>query len=573
MHIFLIDANGPFFRNYTKHRINWSKIPFDQFSEHPQILREKFAAIAIDLESFAQRVSGIGFNSVSFDDVAHLAPDRWLEPNINALIGLYQEQYRILFAICARYNLDVYITMDILSLTKGLREKIGADRNKARRFLARQVETLLQSFPEIKGIIARIGECDGKDVKGAFRSELLLRTPRQVNVLLKELLGVFEFYNRHLILRTWTVGAYRVGDFIWHKGTTARVLRGIDSPNFILSMKYGESDFFRYLPLNQHFFHFNVKKIIELQARREYEGCGEYPSFIGWDYEQYAQQLRNAENMVGICVWCQTGGWLPFRRLSFLEPSGIWNELNTFVTLKLFTHQWDVDRSVKEFAREIGCDQHQDLLELLRLSDHVIKELLYIEGVASQKIFFRRVRIPPLFSVFWNTILINDSVRSLLRALVADGQEAIESGYRALSSIEQMKVLAARLQFPVKDIQFMADTFALLALAREYYFLPYDNTIKKRIKKAKKQYKKKYPRGERPRYRIKTDFTPFTIRRQHLAWMLRISLRNRRGYRILDYLITLHLFSLAYRILTMLRPEAIPKFARKSAMGIGAIFR
>lgn len=573
MNIFLIDAIGPFFRDYAKHRINWSKIPFDRFSKDPQIFRKQFAAIRIDLEIFARRVSRIGFNSVSFDDVAHLAPDAWLEPHINDLIALYQEQYRVLFAICARYDLDVYITIDILSLTRGLKGKIGGDRKKARQFLCRQVETLFKSFPEVRGVIARIGECDGKDVKGEFKSELLLRTPRQVNALLRDLLPVFEFYDRQLILRTWTVGAYRVGDFIWHRGTTAKVLRGIDSENFILSMKYGESDFFRYLPLNKHFFRFKVKKIIELQARREYEGCGEYPSFVGWDYEQYAHQLRNAENMAGICVWCQTGGWLPFRRLSFLEPSAIWNELNSYVTLKLFKNQWDVDHSLEEYARDVGCDRHQDLLELLRLSDQVIKELLYIEGMASQKLFFRRVRIPPLFSVFWNSILINDSVRNLLRALVDDGQGAIEAGYKALDSIARMKALAARLQLPVEDIQFMADTFALLALAREYYFLPYDKTIKKRIKKAKRKYKKKYPRGDRPRYRIKTDYTPFAIRRQHLAWVLRISLRNRRGYRILDYLLTLHLFSLAYRMLIALRPEAIPKLARKSAMGIGAIFR
>jgi hypothetical protein len=49
------------------------------------------------------------------------------------------------------------------------------------------------------------------------------------------------------------------------------------------------------------------------------------------------------------------------------------------------------------------------------------------------------VRIPPLFSEFWNTILINDAVRSLLRALAADGREAIESGYKDLGSIERIK--------------------------------------------------------------------------------------------------------------------------------------
>lgn len=136
-----------------------------------------------------------------------------------------------------------------------------------------------------------------------------------------------------------------------------------------------------------------------------------------------------------------------------------------------------------------------------------------------------------------------------------------------------MKNLAAELELPVDDIKYMADTFKLLALAREYYFLPYNDELRKRIKKAKRKYKKQYPKDSRPRYRIKTDYTPFALRSGHLRWLLRISLRNKRGYRILDYLLTLHLLSVVYRLITRAKPEIVPDFARKSAMGIGAIFR
>ncbi len=146
------------------------------------------------------------------------------------------------------------------------------------------LEGLFAEFPEISGIIARIGEGDGRDVKGLLRSELCLRRPGQLNHLLKTLIPLFERENKRLILRNWTVGAYSIGDFIWHRKTLARVLAGIDSRVFVLSLKYGESDFFRYLNLNPHFFDTPVQKIVELQARREYEGCGEYPSFIGADY-------------------------------------------------------------------------------------------------------------------------------------------------------------------------------------------------------------------------------------------------------------------------------------------------
>ena len=115
-----------------------------------------------------------------------------------------------------------------------------------------------------------------------------------------------------------------------------------------------------------------------MQARRKYEGASEYPSFIGWDYQEYARQLEQANNMVGISVWCQTGGWLPFWRLAYLEGTGFWNELNSFVCIRLFKEKLEVEQAVVLFAASIGCHGPATPLELLRLSDEVIKDLLYI---------------------------------------------------------------------------------------------------------------------------------------------------------------------------------------------------
>lgn len=573
MDIFLIDAIGPFFQDLKKQRINWSKIPFHNLRVHHAEWDKQFGQIIRDMELFASRVSSVGYNSVSLDDVAHLAPDRWYEPHINQTIEKFREEYQLLFAIFHTYNLDIYLTMDVLSLTPRVKEKIAGSKERGIPFIRRQIESVFAHFPEIKGIIIRIGECDGKDVKGDFKSELFLRSPREVNRMLHELLPLFESCQRTLILRNWTVGAYPVGDFIWHRRTTARVLKGIESPNFILSMKYGESDFFRYLPLNQHFFHFKVKKMIELQARREYEGCGEYPSFIGWDYEQYARQLDSAPNLAGISVWCQTGGWLPFRRRTYLEPGGIWNELNSYVTLKIFKERWSVKQAVSEFCSAIGCTDPEALLELLRLNDEVIKELLYIKEVALQKMFFRRVRIPPLLNVYWNNVFINESARTVLLALVKSPSDTVQQGYDALKKIETMKQLAIDLDLPADDIQFMADTFYILALARSYYFLPDNTDVPQKIKEAKRAYKKRYPKGTHPRYRIKTSYKPLALNIRLVPVLLRLSLRNKRGYRIVDHLFTLHLLGLIYRLLVYVKPDIIPKFARKQAMGIGAIFR
>ena len=80
-------------------------------------------------------------------------------------------------------------------------------------------------------------------------------------------------------------------------------------------MKHGESDFFRYLPLNRSFFRVKQRKLLELQARREYEGAGEYPSFIGWDCERFAEELSGCGKRRGHF------GVVPDRRLASLPPA------------------------------------------------------------------------------------------------------------------------------------------------------------------------------------------------------------------------------------------------------------
>lgn len=333
-------------------------------------------------------------------------------------------------------------------------------------------------------------------MQGEFRSELYLKRPEQVNRFLKTLLPVFEKHGRQLIFRTWTVGAYRIGDLMWHRGTFVTVLKGVvDSPSLIVSMKFGESDFFRYLPLNKNFFRTRVRKIIELQTRREYEGCGEYPSFTGWDYERYARELDQAENLVGIMVWCQTGGWVPFRRLALLEDRAVWTELNTFVAIRTFKDRQLVEESVRDFAQVKALPNWRSLLELLRLSDTVIHELLYVEEFARQKLFFRRVRIPPILQVYWHNIFISHSVKKVLGYFVQDKEACLRTTKLCQQKLEEMKTLATECGMPEADIEYMADTFNILALAREYYFQPFCAEIELACAPPRRRIKQSTRRG------------------------------------------------------------------------------
>jgi hypothetical protein len=570
MELFLIDAIGPFFRGYDRKRVNWSKIPFMHLANASE---DDWAAINEELRTFARNVTTQGYNSVTLDDLAHLAHHPLHEPEVTDRISRLREKFTGFFNLLRdEYNLKVYLTTDVLPMTPAVAAGIGDNPLVLSQYYRDLVCQVLDDFPQLSGLILRIGESDGNDVNDPIRTRLHLRDAKETNRLLRDLLPEFEKRSRDLIFRTWTVGAHRIGDLIWHRDTLQKTLAGLDSPRLIVSMKHGESDFFRYLPLNRAFFRVQQRKIIELQARREYEGAGEYPSFIGWDCQRFAEELAGAENIIGMSVWCQTGGWHRFRRRAFLESSNrdIWIRLNTAAAITVFKKHETPEKAVESV---VGTENATAVIELLKASEILIADLLYISDFARQKLYFRRVRIPPLLHVYWDSLFINHGVRKVMRHFVGDPDKALQSGEQAALLFPHMIALAQQAALPTDDIEHMRDFFNLLRLARRYYFLPFSEEIAAEITAAKKAYKQRWPHDGRARYRVKISFVPFPIKRRSLAFAARVLLRRKRGYRLIDRLFILYLSGPAYRALRPRDPAAIPKFLRKSAMGVDILFK
>lgn len=570
MELFLIDAIGPFFRGDSRKRVNWSKIPFMHLIDAGP---EEWTAIENELRKFAGKVSEQGYNAVTLDDLAHLAPHPLHEPEVAERIAFLREKFTRFFDMLhGEFGLKLYLTTDVLPMTPALSEVLGDDPGLLESYYQSLVCGVLDDFPQLAGLILRIGESDGNDVRDPIRTRLHLRTATEANRLLSRLLPEFEKRGRELIFRTWTVGAHRIGDLIWHRETLEKTLEGLESPNLIVSMKHGESDFFRYLPLNRAFFRVKQRKLLELQARREYEGAGEYPSFIGWDCERFARELSAAENMAGISVWCQTGGWHRFRRRPFLENDGrdIWIRLNTAAAITVFKHGRPADTTVDDLLEP---EQASAALELLDHADSVIRELLYIGDFAEQKLFFRRVRIPPLLHVYWDSLFINHAVRKVMRHFVGDSDRALIGGEIASGLFPGMIALAREAGLPEDDIEHMRDFFQLVLLARRYYFLPFDESLVEQIRSAKAAYKQRWPKEERQRYRIKVSFEPLRVKRRTLALAASVLLRRKRGYRWVDRIFMLYLSGIAFRFLKPRDPAAMPKFLRKSAMGVDVLFK
>jgi hypothetical protein len=179
-----------------------------------------------------------------------------------------------------------------------------------------------------------------------------------------------------------------------------------------------------------------------------------------------------------------------------------------------------------------------------------------------------------LLQVYWGNIFISHSMKKLMLYFVTDVEGSLRSARRCLERLVQMKELARRAGVGLEDIEYMEATFELLALAREYYLLPFTPEMEQRIREAKAEYKRRYPKSSgRRRYRVKTDFQPLMLKRRYLGWAIQVLMRRRRGYRFVDRILILHVLSMIYRVIALRRPSWIPQFARDSAMGLDVVFR
>lgn len=568
MDLFLIDAIGPFFRGLRKNKVNWSKIPFMHLDG---LTEEEWEGIGEELRRFAGEVKAQGYTAVSLDDVAHLAHHGLHEEDVRERIARFRRRFEPFIRMLREdHGLDVYLTSDVLPLTPALEEILDGDHAAMEAYFLGLITRLLDEVTGLSGVILRIGESDGTDVRDQVRTRLHVRCPDELNELLKRLLPEFEKRGKTLILRTWTVGAHPVGDLMWNPETLRRVLQGVDSARLIVSMKHGESDFFRYLPLNPLFREGGCRMLIEVQARREYEGAGEYPSFVGTECEAWASDLADCAQVAGVSVWCQTGGWHRFQRRAFLEKDGsdVWIRINTSVVIAVFR---DSGAARDGVMRVVGEEATDAAMRLLQNAERVIRGILYMGAYARKPMYFRRVRIPPLFHVYWDTVFVNRDVRSLLRWLVDDEEKELRAGEEVIglfpAMLEDVRVAGLR----VEDIEHMRDLMEILLLARRYCLGPQVGGWEERIAEAKRAYKERWPKKRR--YRIRTVSGRMDYPRILVGAVARLIFRSRPVYRVWDRWLIVPLPGVLYRALHRCSPDSLPKFLRKSAMGVDVVLR
>jgi hypothetical protein len=198
-----------------------------------------------------------------------------------------------------------------------------------------------------------------------------------------------------------------------------------------------------------------------------------------------------------------------------------------------------------------------------------VKELLYLPEFSRKTLFFRRTRVPPLLWVFWDTIIINHTLRKFLRRFVRERREAISDGYRALYRIREIRRLCESCGMDTASIDFMYDTFHMLAVAREYLIGKWDPSLLQRVERHASEYRRKHPNG----YHVEYNFSPVRVRKMIIKAIFRTCLRSRPAYRIFDKVFFIRFSGLVYPLLNRWQKRRLPDFAREQAMGVQVLFK
>lgn len=556
----MVDASAPFFVRH-KHPavINWSKAPAHEIHPAGKVKKKVNRKVRESFAEYIRRVRRIGYNALSIDEAGFLIPltdqradpekqDESAEsefsgrdsdltlpwnPELNRSIRRYRKHYRRLFEMALSEGMKPYLTADVwyrIHSRKGLKGKALFAH------IGKLIGRLLDDFGELEGIIFRIGESDGVDVDSPFRSQLTLKRPREVRDFIDLVLPEFEARQRTMILRTWTLGAGPVGDLLWNRKTLEKCIPDSAriSGSFLLSYKFSQSDFLRHQKLNPYALNSPVPYILELQARREYEGFGEFPCFVGFDYADYARQLRTVDKLKGIHVWCQTGGWSRFRNFSFLKKRSYWNELNTRIILELFRNAGDLDRALIR-SSSYGNSDLTRLKRFLQLSDDLIKNVLYIPGFARHELYMNRSRVPSLIHVLWDRIVVSPFLAAVIRTFCRDAVAEDVAARSAMMGLEEMQSLKKSLKLPY-DANFHTDTFQLFYLARKLLLGGgAEGGILKALQEKRDEYYESYKRT----YQLQLTYSAHSSRLASSLFALLIRLLIRRGpkYRWRDYLL------------------------------------
>lgn len=275
----------------------------------------------------------INWASVDPDIFPEGSPERdWVDKKAAELDRLYSEM--------KSRGLEVYCHTDFVVLPKRLVKKeqleddFGDVENpKTQTYLRLMVQQVFDRFPQLDGLVVRIGETYLQGAPYHIGKIQKKDDPQHTVIPLMKLLReeICEKRGKKLIFRSWL-------SFDSDLQKYQAVSDGVEPhPNLYIVVKHCEGDFFRGNSFSKVLGQGRHQQVIEVQCQREYEGKGAYPNYIargvieGFE-EHPGQSIRKIWSnplTAGLFTWSRGGGWGgPF------ITNELWCDLNVYVLSK-----------------------------------------------------------------------------------------------------------------------------------------------------------------------------------------------------------------------------------------------
>ena len=309
---------------------------------------------------FDSPMLAINWDALSPDILPKGSPDRlWVEKKAHRLDSMY--------TACKKNGIDVYAMSDLILFPKRLIDKYDIEKtfgnpsdSLTEKLLRFQVREMFKQFPQMDGIVVRIGETYLEDApfhKGNIQNkENADKTVIPLMNILREEICVK--LNKKLIFRTW-----------WIFDTDIKRYEYISEKvephnNLVISIKHCEGDFHRGNPFSKVLGLGRHQIMVEVQCTREYEGKGAYPNYVskgvidGFEEHEYRRKNNQISNlkelyatgkMVGMWTWSRGGGWEgPYPK------SELWCELNAWVMAQWANNPTESEESIfNRYARKV----------------------------------------------------------------------------------------------------------------------------------------------------------------------------------------------------------------------------
>lgn len=267
------------------------------------------------------------------------------------------------FARCREAGLKVYAMGDLVLLPRKLLEKHpevedfgNVNDPVVAGWLRSLVRLIVEQFPELDGLVVRIGETYLQDAPHHVGKITDKKNPDRTIIPLMRLLReeMCVKHGRELFFRTW--GSFDEDADVYQKVSDAVEPHG----KLLICVKHCEGDFHRgnfFNPFSRVIGMGRHRQIIEAQCAREYEGKGAFPNYIARGviegFPEHAglrktgaiasigDFARNRPNLfAGIWTWTRGGGWEgPYIK------NEIWCDLNAAVLVR-----WAADSVQSEEA-------------------------------------------------------------------------------------------------------------------------------------------------------------------------------------------------------------------------------